>query len=493
MSENSERSGTFRRHFHNWVSWAGAVLAASAIFAFLFLLAIDLTAGERNAYVGILAYLVAPGFFVLGLVLMGLGALLHKRAERRRGRREHHVFTIDLARPRDRRVLAFFALGSVGFLFLTALGSYETYHYMETVEFCGQRCHVPMEPQFVAAQHTAHAKVLCVECHVGPGATAYMKTKLNGVKQLYHAVKGDFDRPIFVSEANPRPAQQICTQCHWPEKFVGTVERTYHHFLSDETNTPFTVRLLLNVGGGDPTHGPVGGIHWHMNIANKVEYIASDEHLTKIPWVRVTNAQGLTTEYRSPEFKDDPARHKIRTMDCMDCHSRPAHKVQSPNDAVDIAMANGRIDRTIPNAKAKLVEALTQPYGTKPEALQAIATSLGQAYPDPAQANPLIQQAQAIYRRNFFPEMKMDWRTHPDQISHKDWDGCFRCHDGKHKTTDGQKTIAASDCRSCHIILAQGSGDQLKQLNADGHAFIHVDSEFSDFSCAECHTGGVQK
>lgn len=493
MSENSERSGTFRRHFHNWVSWAGAVLAASALFAFLLLFAIDLIAGERNPYVGILAYLVAPGFFVFGLVLAGLGALLHKRAERRRGRREHHVFKIDLARPRDRRILAFFAFGSIGFLFLTALGSYETYHYMETIEFCGQRCHVPMEPQFVAAQHTAHAKVLCVDCHVGAGATAYLKTKLNGVKQLYHAVLGDFDRPIFVSEANPRPPQQICTQCHWPDKFVGTVERTYHHFLSDEANTPFTVRLLLNVGGGDPTHGPVGGIHWHMNIANKVEYIASDEHLNKIPWVRVTNAQGLTTEYRSPEFKDDPARHKIRTMDCMDCHSRPAHKVQSPNDAVDIAMANGRIDRTIPNAKAKVIEALTQPYGTKPEALQAIATSLRAAYPDPAQGNPLIEQAQAIYRQNFFPEMKMDWRTHPDQISHKDWDGCFRCHDGKHKTADGQKSIAASDCRSCHIILAQGSGDQLKQLNADGHDFIHVDSEFSDFSCAECHTGGVQK
>lgn len=469
------------------------MLAASALFAFLFLFAIDLTAGERNAYVGILAYLVAPGFFVLGLALMGLGALLHKRAERRKGHREHHVFKIDFARPRDRRILAVFALGSVGFLLLTALGSYETYHYMETVEFCGQRCHEPMEPQFVAAQHTAHAKVLCVECHVGPGATAYLKTKLNGVKQLYHAVLGDFDRPIFVSEANPRPAQQICTQCHWPDKFAGTVERTYHHFLSDEANTPFTVRLLLNVGGGDPTHGPVGGIHWHMNIANKVEYIASDEHLKKIPWVRVTNAQGLTTEYRSPDFKDDPARHKIRTMDCMDCHSRPAHKVQSPNDAVDIAMAAGRIDRTIPNAKAKLVAALTQPYGTKPEALQAITTSLREAYPDPAQANPLIEQAQAIYRQNFFPEMKMDWRTHPDNISHKDWDGCFRCHDGKHKTADGQKTIAASDCRSCHIILAQGTGDQLKQLNADGHDFIHVDSEFSDFSCTECHTGGVQK
>ena len=494
MSEKPERFGSFRRHFHNWVSWAGFVLAGSALFAFLLLFAIDFLAGDRNPYIGILAYLVAPAFFGIGVLLMGVGAWLHRRAERRAVRHaKPHVFKIDFSQRRDRRILAFFALGSVGFLFLTALGSYETYHYMETVEFCGKRCHVPMEPQFVAAQHTAHANVLCVECHVGPGAAAYLKTKLNGVKQLYHAVKGDFDRPIFVSEANPRPAEQICTQCHWPAKFAGMVEKTYEHFLSDEANTPFTVRLLLNVGGGDPTRGPVGGIHWHMNIANKVEFIATDEHLTKIPWVRVTNDKGQTTEYRTAEFTDDPAKHKIRRMDCMDCHSRPAHNVQPPNDAVEIAMAAGRIDRAIPNAKAKIVEALTRPYATKPEALQAIAASLREAYPDAAQANQLVSEAQAIYRENFFPEMKMDWRTHPDQISHKNWDGCFRCHDGKHKTSDGKASIKASDCRSCHLILAQGSGETLDQLNPKGHEFIHVDTEFSDFSCAECHTGGPQK
>ena len=494
MPENSERPRSFRRHFHNWVSWAGAVLAGSALFAFLLLFAFDLFARDRNAYVGVLAYVVAPGFFLLGLVLMLVGALLHKRAERRSAHAgKHHVFTIDLTRKRDRRILAFFALGSVGFLFLTALGSYQTYQYTESVEFCGQRCHVPMEPQFVAAQHTAHARVECVACHVGPGATAYFKTKLNGVKQLYHTVAGDFERPIFVTAANPRPAQEICMQCHWPDKFVGHVERTYRHFLSDEANTPFAVRMLLNVGGGDPTRGPVGGIHWHMNIANKVEYIAADEAATSIPWVRVTNPQGQVTEYRSDDFKGDIAQDKVRRMDCMDCHSRPAHNVLAPNDAIDIAMAQGRVNPAIPFAKAKMVAALTQSYGTKPEALQAIATSLREAYPDAAQSKPLIEEAQAIYRQNFFPEMKMDWRTHPNQIGHKDWDGCFRCHDGKHKSADGTRTIAASDCRSCHLILAQGSGDQLKQLNAAGHEFIHVDTEFSDFSCANCHTGGVQK
>jgi hypothetical protein len=350
-----------------------------------------------------------------------------------------------------------------------------------------------MEPEFVASQHTAHAKVECVACHVGPGAAAYFKTKLNGVKQLYHTVGNDFERPIYVTAANPRPAQAICEQCHWPKKYAGSVERTYRHFLSDEKNTPFTVRLLLNVGGGDPSNGPEGGIHWHMNIANKIEYIATDDRLLSIPWVRMTNEKGVTTEYQTPEFKGNPSQYRIRRMDCMDCHSRPAHKVHTPNDAVDLALATGRIDPGIPWAKSKVVAALVQPYSTKTEALQKIAASLREAYPDPSRADRLINEAQAIYRANFFPEVKLDWRTHPDFVGHKDWDGCFRCHDGKHQSPDGKMSIKASDCRSCHLILAQGSGEKLEQVNAKGHDFFHIDAEYSEFSCAECHTGGIQK
>ena len=480
------------RHFRNLISWAGLLLAVSALFAFCFLFAIDRLSGNQNAYVGILSYVVAPGFFFFGIGLALLGALLHWRAERRASA-THAVFRVDLSRPRDRKIVFVFAAGSVCFLFLTALGSYQTYHYTESVQFCGKTCHVPMEPEFVASQHMAHANIDCVACHVGPGAGAYFKTKLNGVKQLYHTLARDFDRPIFVTDVNPRPPQAICEQCHWPQKYVGNVERTYRHYLSDEKNTPFTVRLLLNVGGGDPSSGPEGGIHWHMNIANKVEYIATDNQLLSIPWVRMTNAQGVVTEYRTADFQDDPAKHRIRRMDCMDCHTRPAHNVHSPNEAVDLALATGRLDSNLPWVKSKAVAALVKPYSTNAAAVQGIANSLREAYPDPAQAERVINETQAIYRDNFFPEMKTDWRTHPNFISHKDWDGCFRCHDGKHMAADGKKSIKASDCRSCHLILAQGSGETLDQLNPKGHDFMHVDAEYSDFSCAECHTGGVQK
>src|SRR3954462_120483 len=247
MPDVEEPRRSFTRYFRNWTSWAGLLLAGSALFAFLFLFAVDLTAAHPNAYVGILAYLVAPGFFFLGSLIAIVGALLQRRRERRALHLERKLkIQIDLSRPRDRRLLALFAAGAVAFLFVTALGSYETYHYTESVEFCGQRCHVPMKPEFVTSRQGVHANVECVDCHVGPGAAAFFKTKLNGVKQLYHSIRNDFDRPIFVSEANPRPPQAICEQCHWPQRYVGNIVRSYQHYLSDEQNTPFTVRLLLN-------------------------------------------------------------------------------------------------------------------------------------------------------------------------------------------------------------------------------------------------------
>jgi hypothetical protein len=180
-------------------------------------------------------------------------------------------------------------------------------------------------------------------------------------------------------------------------------------------------------------------------------------------------------------------------MDCMDCHNRPAHHFLSPNDATDQAMSQGRIDPALPWVKSNVVAALIQPYSTEAEAVQKIATQLRAQYPGAAKLNSLVAETHRIYTNNFFPEMKADWRAYPDHRSHKDWAGCFRCHDGKHKTADGKRSIKASDCNSCHTILAQGSGAQLDQLNARGHDFFHVDANYSDFSCTECHTGAFPK
>jgi nitrate/TMAO reductase-like tetraheme cytochrome c subunit len=347
-----------------------------------------------------------------------------------------------------------------------------------------------MKPEFVTYKHSPHARVACAECHIGKGAAWYVRSKLSGTYQVYAVMANKYPRPIPTPVKNLRPAEETCEECHWPKKFAGNLERTYSYFLGDETNTPFSVRLLMKVGGGDPTHGPVGGIHWHMNVGNKIEYFAADEARQKIPYVRMTNPQGVVTEFRSPKFTNSVDEASLRRMDCIDCHNRPAHRYESPNSAVNLAMALGKIDRSLPYIKTNAVYALTRNYTNETQALQGIATILSNRYPDNPRVPPAIGAVQQIYTNNFFAEMKANWQVYPDNIGHKDWPGCFRCHDGQHKGTEGNRTIKANDCNACHTILAQGSGAELDQLSPNGQKFKHPGDEV-DGACNDCHTGGL--
>lgn len=479
------------RLFRNWVSAAGAILATAAFFAFLLLFAVDVFNRQSNPYVGILAYIVAPGFFFAGTLMMFVGFRIHRRHVRKSGAAAHPLI-IDLSRLRDRRILQFFVSGAVAFLLITAIGVVQTYHYTESTRFCGAACHGPMHPEYTTYLISPHARVGCVDCHIGSGAEHYIKAKINGVHQLLATITDTYSRPVPTPVHNLRPAQETCEQCHWPEKISGNLERTYHRFLSDEENSPFTVRMLLLVGAPD-THPTMGnGIHWHINLTNKVEYYASDPQRQTIPWVRVTHADGTHTVYRSPDYTGDPDPGHVRRMDCLDCHNRPAHRFRSPNDSMDLALHSGQIDATLPWVRSNVVALLTREYTSETEALQTIGDTLRGVYRGYPEINALVSSAQAIYRQSFFPAMKADWRAYPDNLGHKDWPGCFRCHDGSHATADGRRRIGGSECHSCHVILAQGSTpEELRNLSADGHVFFHIDSEYTDLSCNQCHTGGL--
>ncbi|HVM48874.1 MAG TPA: NapC/NirT family cytochrome c [Candidatus Acidoferrum sp.] len=476
--------------FRNWLSLTGLVVVIGSFFSFLLLLLLDATAHVSNPYIGILTFLVAPGFLILGLVLVVLGALLRRwRVVRTSG--PLPPIKIDLTRPRDRRLLGWFLAGSVVFLLVSALGSYQTYHFTESVQFCGQACHGVMKPEFVTYLNGPHARVACAECHIGKGASWYVRSKLSGTYQVYATMADKYPRPIPTPVKNLRPAEETCEECHWPRKFVGDLEHSYHYFLTDQTNTAVTLRLLLKVGGGDPTHGPVGGIHWHMNVGNKIEYLATDEARQKIPYVRVTDLSlGVVTEFRTPKFTNAVDEASLRRMDCMDCHNRPAHRYQTPNSAVNLSMYLGRIDTSLPFIKSNALAVLTRPYTNTTQALEGIATSLAERYGAGPRIAPTIRAVQQIYTNNFFPEMKASWQVYPDNIGHKDWPGCFRCHDGEHKTADGKQAIKENECNACHTILAQGTGAQVEHLTAQPQKFNHPGGEIEG-ACNDCHTGGL--
>ena len=487
----------------NWLSVIGIILAASSFFAAACLLAIDSFLSFRSPYLGILTYLVAPAFLVGGLLVIALGAVIERRRRRRMRPGEVPRYPrLDLNNPRQRHMFIVVSVATFVFLMLTALGSYRTYQFTESVAFCGTTCHTIMSPEYTAYQQSPHARVACVQCHIGPGAGWFVKSKLSGVYQVYATLAGRFPRPVPAPIKNLRPAQQTCEQCHWPQKFYGAAERVIADYLPDEHNTPWTIRMLLHIGGGDPAFGPSGGIHWHMNIASRIEYIATDSQRQDIPWVRLTDARGNVTVYQStqsPLAAAQVAAARPRAMDCIDCHNRPTHIYNAPGSSVNLAMSTGRIDSTIPYIKRQAVRALAAPYASTAAALSGIAATLtafyDSAYPGPtgpgaARVRRAVAEVQTIYTHNFFPAMRVDWRVYPDNIGHKTSPGCFRCHDGNHASADG-RTIS-HECTSCHAITAQGPGRAAAAVTAAGLEFKHpvdVGDAWRSMRCSDCHQG----
>jgi nitrate/TMAO reductase-like tetraheme cytochrome c subunit len=486
-----------RSHFNNWISAIGGVVAIGALFSFALLAWMDFTQGDQNPYLGIFTYIVAPGFLLAGLALVFFGAWAQRRWAIKHAATKPDKWRLDWSNRKQRRNVLLFGGGALGFLLLSAFGSYRTYHYSESVQFCGQVCHEAMNPEFVTYQRGSHARVDCVECHIGSGAEWFVKAKINGTHQLIAYTLNNYKRPIETPLKNLRPAQDICEKCHWPEKFHGNVEMNYEHFLSDKRNTPYSVRMLMHVNKSAPGGHP-GGIHWHVSDTEQVEYYATDDKRQEIPWTRVTNLKdGSVRVFRTEEFQGDPRADKIRVMDCMDCHNRPAHVFPTANDAVEKAMATGALSRKLPNIKRVAVQAMTQDaIVSDNDAAQKIADLMRAKYTDPALAADVtaaIAELQRIFAVTIFPDRKADWRVYPNNIGHKDWLGCFRCHDNKHKTAEGQM-VRSSDCNSCHSILSQGTGAQLDVLSVKGLVFEHPDGELDDtLTCADCHNGAIQK
>jgi nitrate/TMAO reductase-like tetraheme cytochrome c subunit len=447
----------------------------------------DFFAHFSNPYMGILTYIVAPGFLITGIALTLFGAWRERR------RRRHSLPgvvpefpRIDLNQPRQRRAFILVTIATIGFLLLTALGSYQTYHFTESVMFCGQTCHSVMKPEYTAYQHSPHARVACVQCHIGPGADWFVKSKLSGSYQVYSVMANKYPRPIPTPIPNLRPSQETCEQCHWPAKFYGSVVRNNPHYLADATNTPWTIRLIMKIGGGSAAHGPVGGIHWHVSDTEKVEYVATDPARQKIPWVRVTHADGQVTVYQSKDGALSPekvAQQQPRRMDCIDCHNRPSHVYNAPSRSVDLALSTGRIDPKMPNIKKLAVEALIAEYATEADAMRGIAAKV------PA---PAVAAVQEIYRQNFFPEMKVSWQRYPNNIGHTIFPGCYRCHDGQHVSADGRKI--RHDCNLCHVIIAQGPGPEPATISPAGLEFQHpadLGDVWKDTNCTDCHNGAL--
>ncbi len=466
---------TLRETLRNWarllyflgqnpVSLAGAVLTTSSAATLIAFWFYDiLLPGPPHPYIGILLFLILPGVFLLGLVLMPIGIWLRRRRLSAKGELRGDYPAISLRLPIVRHAFLFVGLATFLNVIIFGTASYRGVAYMDSTQFCGQTCHTVMQPEFAAYQGSPHAHVNCVECHIGPGAGWFVRSKLSGVRQVFAVTFHTYSRPIHAPVKYLRPARETCEQCHWPQRFTGDKFVVKTSYKDDEKNTPQTTVMLLKVGGRT-WQGSVGIHGRHLDEGSRIRYISSDDQRQIIPVVYYTDDKGKTVEFVSSDIKAtkqqlDAGEH--RSMDCVDCHNRPTHAFELPENAVNKQMAAGFISPELPFIRKKAVELLKADYPDRETAHQRIVDGVKSFYHTGYPAlydsrRALVEQSEEnvanIYLRNIFPEMKMTWGVHPNNLGHNDFPGCFRCHDGSHVSADGQ--AISNDCTACHNLLA---------------------------------------
>jgi NapC/NirT cytochrome c family, N-terminal region len=448
---------------HNWTSRIGVVLTTTSASTMVIAYASQLFGHAFSPYAGILIFLILPGFFVLGLLLIPPGIYLEFRKQRRMGTLPREYPLVSLSHEEFRRTALFVAAMTAFNVPLFAVASYRGVTYMDSVKFCGITCHTVMQPEYTAYERSPHAHVACVECHIGPGAPWFVRSKLSGSYQVLAVTFNLYPRPIPTPIENLRPAAQTCDQCHWPAKFSGDKLIVKTKFADDEKNSETKTVLLMHIGGLSPALNYTGIHGWHLG---RITYIATDEKRQVIPWVEHRNQDGSFTKFVSTDNPPKPdmlARGERRLMDCMDCHDRPSHTFQLPEEAVDTEMKAGRISSSLPYGHKVSVQLLKRNYSSQLDAEERIPESFRKYYRTSyastydTQRVAIDRAAKAlvyIYDGNVFPAMHVTWGTYANNLGHMDFPGCFRCHDGSHKSKDGQ--VITQDCNTCHSLLAMG-------------------------------------
>lgn len=462
------------------ISLIGAMIV-TVIFPFLLgALLYDVIWGIGNTYFAALVYMILGPTFIGGLVMVFLGLFFFK------GKEEVRLFTMDYLRDyftdptkfsRMRKLVFFAVFLTCINLFIFGLLGYRGYHYMESVGFCGQFCHQVMNPEYTAYTNSAHSRVPCVECHIGAGATWFVKSKISGIRQLFAVALDTYPRPIEVPVHGLRPARDTCEECHRPEKFHGDKLVVKDDFKEDQANSHVQTVLLMKIGTAGDRAVSSHGIHWHVAPENRITYRSTSWDRMNIPEVTLHKADGTEVTFRTEGAKQELEKAgdnaQERTMDCIDCHNRPTHVYQPANVAVNNKILTGAIPVDLPFIKRQAMAVIQKDYPSQEAARTAIASELNtwyrKNYPQLVQSNPdLLEKAingvQAAYLRNVFPDMNISWDTYTSHIGHKEDLGCFRCHDEEHVADSGE-TISM-DCDTCHNILAEeeANPEVLKEL-----------------------------
>ncbi|MBD3401293.1 hypothetical protein GF420_00235 [candidate division GN15 bacterium] len=481
------------------VGLIGVVLVTSSVITFIILELARLAGLLTNSYIGLITYLGFPALFIIGLILIPIG---WRQRKKETGKSTRELLSERFAPEETRgglfgstvfKTVAIFTLANIVIL---GAASTRMLEFMDQPKFCGTACHSVMNPEWVTYQDSPHARVRCVDCHVGEGIDALIDSKLNGTWQMISVTFDLLERPIPTPVHQLRPARETCEQCHWPEKFYGSRLKTLVSYAKDSASTPAYTTLNMKIDAG--RRGAQSGIHWHIAEENEVRYASVNDEREEMIWVDARQPDGSYKRYHNTNLVDPESVAKAeydRVLDCIDCHNRATHIYEQPDKALDERIRLDRLDRSLPYLKRVALEAITNGYNDSVAAMAGIRNHVEGYYlrqfPEVSRTksaliDSTIEVLQAVYNRNIHHEMNIEWGTYPSHIGHEGNDGgCFRCHNPNLEADDG--TAISSDCTMCHSIIANEDRRAFKYLtppdtaDADYQMHRYLQQEFMRF------------
>jgi hypothetical protein len=367
------------------------------------------------------------------------------------------------------------------------------WEYSNSNEFCAVMCHNVHPEEIAAHKQGAHARVNCVECHMGRNSTLHlMALKPTHFKELWGMIAG-YERPI--TSGTLRPSREACESCHFPSAEHHDSVAVKVQYGTDPQSTESRTKLVLHTGMDAVRPGYTRGIHWH--IQNEVRFVSPDPQRREIPWVEVVKPDGTRVAYTDAETKLSAAQIAAlpaRPMACYDCHNSVGHPFANPATTVDEAIRTGKIDRSLSNTKARalaLIEKLPEITGetkareAKIDAFLAEATGKAGT---PAELKPAEQKFNAAMREILlaasFREKDFSWTSFPNHTGHADTPGCFRlqctlCHALPEVTRENAKGSVAS-------LLPEKAGEKQPESHQRPN-FMRTHADDVGPECEACH------
>jgi hypothetical protein len=398
-----------------------------------------------------------------------------------------------------------FVVAGIGLMVLAAAGI-AGWEYSNSDHFCANVCHAVHPEESIIHKQSVHARVQCVECHMGRLSTLHlMGLKPTHVNELWGMIVG-YDRPV--GSHTLRPSRDNCEACHWPSVEHHDSIAIKKRYEADDKSSESTTRLTLHTGVGTIREGNAKGIHWH--IQNEVFFKTPAPQQREIPWVQVKKPDGTTVTYVDPTAKvsaEELAKIEPRRVECYDCHNAVGHPFRNPSRVVDDAIADGRIDRSLPGVKARseaIIASLGDLSGPRAEREKRVDAALAEASakaavkPDlQAKEKAFLAEMKTILMDTSFEEKGFSWKSFPNHAGHLDFQGCFRCHDGKHLNEKGE--AIRLQCTLCHdlpkVTLESGKGSVVSTVapgvtppsSHEEPNFMHDHRFKIDPSCEMCH------